>query len=81
MATLTIRGVDDETHALLRVRAARHGRSMEAEVRALLTEAVSLPPVPERGLGSRIHSRFARERTGLEPPRRTEPARAAVFDA
>ncbi|TMZ65819.1 plasmid stabilization protein, partial [Klebsiella pneumoniae] len=33
MATLTIRDFDDELKAALRVRAAEHGRSMEAEVR------------------------------------------------
>jgi antitoxin FitA len=33
---LTIRGLDEETHARLRVRAAQHGQSMEAEVREIL---------------------------------------------
>ena len=41
MATLTIRDLDDSVRDQLRVRAARHGRSMEAEVREILTEAVS----------------------------------------
>jgi len=31
MATLTIRGLDPVAHARLRVEAARHGRSVEAE--------------------------------------------------
>ena len=80
IATLTIRGLDPETHARLRIEAARHGRSMEAEVRAILTERLT-PPAAERGLGSRIHARFA----GLEgelqlPDRSGEPPRAAVFD-
>jgi plasmid stability protein len=39
MATLTIRNLPDPVHQRLRVRAARAGRSMEAEVRAILTEA------------------------------------------
>jgi len=43
MGTLTIRKVDERTHALLRDRAARHGRSVEAEVRAILDAAVSRP--------------------------------------
>lgn len=38
MATLTIRQLDDATHAALRVRAAENGRSVEAEVRAILDE-------------------------------------------
>ena len=80
IATLTIRGLDPETHARLRVEAARHGRSMEAEVRAILTERLA-SRAAERGLGSRIHERFA----GLEdelrlPDRSDEPPRAAVFD-
>ncbi len=40
MATLTIRNVSDEVHRSLRLRAASHGRSTEAEVRVLLEEAV-----------------------------------------
>lgn len=43
MAVLTIRSLDDEVRDKLRVRAAQHGRSMEAEVRAILTEAVESP--------------------------------------
>lgn len=34
MHNLTVRNLPDETHRALRVRAARHGRSTEAEVRA-----------------------------------------------
>jgi plasmid stability protein len=40
MAMLTVRNVPDEVHRALRVRAAQHGRSTEAEVRAILEEAV-----------------------------------------
>jgi len=36
---LNIRNLPDEVHSRLRVRAARHGRSMEAEARAILTAA------------------------------------------
>lgn len=43
MATLTIRQLDERTHARLRLRAARHGRSVEAEVRAILDAAVDVP--------------------------------------
>jgi len=56
MATLTIRNLDDATRARLRVRAAEHGRSMEAEVRAILQDAVA---ARQDRLGSRIHARFA----------------------
>ncbi len=40
MAVLTVRNLPDEVHRSLRVRAAQHGRSTEAEVRALLEEAI-----------------------------------------
>jgi antitoxin FitA len=40
MAILTVRNVPDEVHRALRVRAARHGRSTEAEVRAILAAAI-----------------------------------------
>lgn len=40
MAMLTVRNLPDEVHRALRVRAAQHGRSTEAEVRAILAAAV-----------------------------------------
>lgn len=77
VATLTIRGLDDETRDRLQVRAARNGRSMEAEVRVILNDLLADPP-PERGLGSRIHARFAAlGGADLELPVREEPPRAA----
>ena len=39
MASLTIRKLDEELKALLRLRAASHGRSVEDEVRVILREA------------------------------------------
>lgn len=41
MATLSIRNLPDDVHAQLRMRAARHGRSMEAEAREILTSICS----------------------------------------
>jgi antitoxin FitA len=58
LATLTIHGLDDETMARLRARAARLGRSVEAEVRAILDEFLA-PPPSVGGLGTRIHVRFS----------------------
>lgn len=40
MAMLTVRNLPDDVHRALRVRAARHGRSTEAEVREILQQAV-----------------------------------------
>lgn len=41
--TLTIRQLPEETKYLLRRRAASNGRSMEAEARAILREALARP--------------------------------------
>lgn len=43
MAVLTVRNLPDEVHRALRLRAVQHGRSTEAEVRAIL-ESVVKPP-------------------------------------
>src|SRR5439155_8076470 len=40
MAVVTVRNLPAETHRALRVRAARNGRSTEAEIREILEEAV-----------------------------------------
>lgn len=40
MAMLTVRNLPDEVHRALRVQAAQHGRSTEAEVREILAAAV-----------------------------------------
>ena len=40
MASITVRNVPDEVHRALRVRAAQHGCSAEAEIRDILERAV-----------------------------------------
>lgn len=40
MAVLTVRNVPDDVHRALRLRAAQHGRSTEAEIREILASAV-----------------------------------------
>ena len=62
MATLTVRNLPDEVHRALRIRAATHGRSTEAEVRDIL-EMVARPPERIK-LGSLLAS-IAREAGGL----------------
>lgn len=62
MPTMTIRNVPDEVHRALRVRAAQHGRSAEAEMRAILASAVC--PTGRMKLGSLLQS-IAREAGGL----------------
>ena len=58
MSTMTIRKIDDDLKARLRVRAAENGRSMEAEVREILKSTLDRPE-PEKGLGTWIHEHFA----------------------
>ena len=43
MANLSVRKLDDETLARLRIRAAKHGVSMEEEARQILKRAVAAP--------------------------------------
>ena len=79
MATLTIRDLDEELRASLRVRAARHGRSMEAEVREILRDALTRSAVKE-ALGSRIRQRFATiGGAELELPARLDGPRPATL--
>lgn len=40
MAVVTVRNLPEEMHRALRLRAAQHGRSTEAEIRVILEEAV-----------------------------------------
>lgn len=79
MAAISIRGLDDRVRDRLRIRAARHGWSMEAEIRAILIQAVSESD-PSENLFSTLLQRFG-ELGGvdLEPPPRRTPPRAAEF--
>lgn len=74
MAVVTIRNLDDEVRDKLRVRAAKHGRSMEAEVRAILTAAVE-SPVERTLVDALLDMREALGGLELDIPPRTERAR------
>lgn len=77
-ASLTIRHLDDATVERLRIRAARHGRSWEEEVRPILKEA-SKADVTSQSLAASIRARLA-PLGGVEltlPAR--EPIRAPTF--
>ncbi len=58
MASITIRNLDDDIKARLRVRASVNGRSMEEEARRVLAEAVEREIVPGKALGTAIHKLF-----------------------
>jgi plasmid stability protein len=62
MAVVTVRNLPDAVHRALRVRAAHHGRSTEAEIRDIL-ETAARPPERVK-LGSLLAS-IAREAGGL----------------
>jgi antitoxin FitA len=81
VAAISVRNLDDHVKERLRIRAARHGRSMESEIRAILVEAVREPSDAD-GLFQAMLDRFG-EIGGveLELPPRTTPVRAADFSS
>ena len=60
MSSITIRNLDEQLKASLRLRAARHGLSMEQEVRNILQSTLAAEVSPASGLAfaMRIHQRF-----------------------
>ncbi|MBA2532805.1 MAG: Arc family DNA-binding protein [Nocardioidaceae bacterium] len=77
MAAVSIRDLDDQVKERLRIRAAEHGRSMEAEIRAILSAAVS-EPVAATGLAQALLMRSgALGGLDLDLPARTTAPRAA----
>ena len=70
MGSITIRGLGSDVKERLRVRAARHGRSMEEEARVIVREALAESSrIPTR-LGDSIRKRFERLGVDLELPSR-----------
>lgn len=83
MASMTIRNLPDEVHRALRVRAALHGRSTEAEVRAILEEAAK--PAGRVQLGSLLvdigrRAGLAEEDQSLFDHRDKAPAEPVRFE-
>jgi plasmid stability protein len=77
LAAISVRNLDDQVKERLGIRVARHGQSMEAEIRAILVDAVREPDDAD-GLFQTMLERFG-EIGGVElelPPRAT-PVRAA----
>ena len=66
MAQLVVRDLDEEVKRRLQLRAKRHRRSMEAEIRDILSAAVAAPDHAPTGLGTRIARRFTGK--GLDTP-------------
>jgi antitoxin FitA len=80
MSMLTVRDLDPEVKEKLRRRAARHGRSMEAEARSILAAAVELDDEPVDFVGS-IRKHFSGTGIKLELPDRKEAQRSITFDS
>ena len=84
MPVLTVRNVPDAIHRALRVRAANHGHSMEAEVRGILESVVS--PEGRVKLGSLLAGMGRRaklsdeEFAALSQVRSKAPARRVSFE-
>jgi plasmid stability protein len=78
MASITIRKLDDSVKTRLRVRAARHGRSMEEEAREILRSVLALEQPHARNLAEAIRRhveplggvelRLPRRQPGRRPP-------------
>jgi len=81
MAQLVVRNVEDAVKARLKRRAARHGRSMEEEVREILREATKAEDSKPGGLGSEIVAMFSGQGLGFEfKELRSGPLRPISFD-
>lgn len=84
MPSVTVRNVPDEVHRAIRVRAAQHGRSIEAEMRDILESAVK--PEGRVKLGSLLAEigrevKLTDEEFAMfESARDRTPARAASFE-
>ena len=80
MASLTIRNLDDQAKARLRVAAARAGHSMEEHVRLLIENEVRSPTLPDRGFGTWMKGLFEGGTTaGFTVPARKELAEPMVL--
>ena len=59
MAQVIVRNLDDAVKRKLQRRAAKHGNSMEEEIRDILRDAVKDENLPRKGLGTEIAERFS----------------------
>ncbi len=78
MSVVTVRNLPEETHRALKLRAALHGRSTEAEIRSILEIAVR----PENRVKiGQVLAEFGRRLSGAEwnTARDTAPAKPAIF--
>jgi plasmid stability protein len=80
MAQFIVRDLEEDVKARLKRRAARHGHSMEEEVRHILRNAVKEQNQHVARLGSRIAARFAKAGlTAALPELRGQAPQSAKF--
>ncbi|WP_068396419.1 FitA-like ribbon-helix-helix domain-containing protein [Kribbia dieselivorans] len=77
MASIVVRGLDDSVKERLAALAREHGRSMEAEVREILTRAAARPHI---GIALMQAAQAAGGFDDLQLPERTDTARAVEFE-
>ena len=82
MTNLLLRNVDQDVHSRLKELARRNGRSVQAELRALVRAAVlAVPPQSAEPLSVRIRRRFQDlSLEGVFEELRGSEPRSAVFD-
>ncbi len=68
MAQILVRNLETPLKARLQRRAKRHGRSMEAEVREILRNALCEKEVPEVGFGTASVALFSGQGIYLDEP-------------
>ena len=66
MAQILVRNLDDRLKTRLQTRAKRHGRSMEAEAREILRNALKAEDAPPVGFGTASVALFSGQGIGLE---------------
>jgi plasmid stability protein len=59
MTSITVRNLDESVKKGLRIRAARHGWSMEQEVRQILQQIVASEQATQISFAERVNHRFA----------------------
>ena len=77
MSSIIVRGLDDAVKQQLATRAQEHGRSMEAEVRDILTKAARRPHIGMALLAAAHDAGGVQE---LPIPARDDVARSAHFE-
>ena len=77
MSSIVVRGLDDAVKREIAAQAKEHGRSMEAEVRAILTKAARRPHI---GVALLAAAQDVGGIDGLPVPARDDVARAVEFE-